>query len=71
MSEHKSRKAMPPNQAVVSRSFGMEGAVLESVPFAMLSDSNIAEENRQPKGIKASAHSVQIIKQLIEYIKKL
>jgi hypothetical protein len=71
MSEHKSRKAMPPNQAVASRSFGMEGAVLESVPFAMLSDSNLAEENRQPNGIKASAHSVQIIKQLIEYIKKL
>lgn len=71
MSEHKSRKAMPPNQAVVSRSFGAEGAVWESVSFAMLSDSNIAEESRQTNGIKATAHSVQIIKQLIEYIKKL
>jgi hypothetical protein len=71
MSEHKSGTGIPPSHAIVSRSFGAEGALLESLPFVLVSDLNATEENRQTTGIKTTAHSIQIVKQLIEYIKTL
>jgi hypothetical protein len=71
MSEHKSGTTLPPGRAVVSRAFGTEGVLVESLPFALVSDARASEGNMPTTGIKATAHSIQIVKQLIEYIKTL
>jgi hypothetical protein len=71
MSEHKPGTARPQSPAVVSRSFGAESALLESLPFILVSDANDPGENRQASGIKATSQSIQIVRQLIEYIKNL
>jgi hypothetical protein len=71
MSEHKSGTVLPPHQAVIPRTFGIEGVLVETLPFMLVPDAIGDEENRQTNGIKATAHSIKIVKQLIDYIKTL
>jgi hypothetical protein len=71
MSELESGTAIHHNRSVVSRSYAAEGALLENLSFALVSDPGVVEEQRQACAIEATPDSIQIVKQLIEFIKTL
>jgi len=71
MSEQKPTDAIQHSHAPITHSYGAEGDLLESLSYALVSDACASEEIRQAPGITATPDSIQIVKQLIEYIKAL
>jgi hypothetical protein len=71
MSDIKSGNPISSSHTVVSQSFGTGRPLAKSQPFVGISDSNSVDDQKPVVGIQASAHSVQIVRQLIEFIKTL